>query len=299
MQSVASAAAEEQAQFASYVNGLAAHAWMKDLDGRYVYCNAALLQTVPEFRDGCLGKTDAEIWPAEIAATYRANDLKVIAERKPLELTEPYRVDGKNHVMRVSKFPIIDKSGAVIMVGGSGIDITAQAEAEVRFREYERAVEGAGEMIAIVDSEYRYVMANGAYLAQRRVLRKDIIGRFLWEVLTEDVFRDTVKPKIDEALAGNIVKYETQIVHADRGNRDLLVSYFPIDLPPGTRRVACILEDITTHKQAEAARREAEQHYREIFENAREGIFQTTPDGRYITANPALARMHGFNSAEE
>src|SRR5271155_4402176 len=45
--------------------------------------------------------------------------------------------------------------------------------------------------------------------------------------------------------------------------------------------------------------RESEQKYRSIFENAVEGIFQTTPDGRYLAANPALARMQGFESPEE
>src|SRR5205823_9192301 len=44
---------------------------------------------------------------------------------------------------------------------------------------------------------------------------------------------------------------------------------------------------------------EAECKYRGIFENATEGIFQTTPQGRYLSANPALARMFGYTSPEE
>ncbi|HLG15504.1 MAG TPA: PAS domain S-box protein [Blastocatellia bacterium] len=44
---------------------------------------------------------------------------------------------------------------------------------------------------------------------------------------------------------------------------------------------------------------EAEDKYRSLFENAVEGIFQATPDGKLITANPALARMLGYESAEE
>lgn len=43
----------------------------------------------------------------------------------------------------------------------------------------------------------------------------------------------------------------------------------------------------------------AQEKYRSIFENAVDGIFQTTPDGKYITANPALARMLGYASPEE
>jgi sigma-B regulation protein RsbU (phosphoserine phosphatase) len=47
------------------------------------------------------------------------------------------------------------------------------------------------------------------------------------------------------------------------------------------------------------ALRRAEQKYRSIFENATEGIFQTTPEGKYLSANPALARMYGYNSPAE
>jgi Amt family ammonium transporter len=47
------------------------------------------------------------------------------------------------------------------------------------------------------------------------------------------------------------------------------------------------------------ALRRAEQKYRSIFENATEGIFQTTPEGKFLSANPALARMYGYNSSVE
>jgi PAS domain S-box-containing protein len=47
------------------------------------------------------------------------------------------------------------------------------------------------------------------------------------------------------------------------------------------------------------ALKEAEAKYRSIFENATEGIFQMTPDGRYLSANPALARMLGYPTPEE
>jgi len=45
--------------------------------------------------------------------------------------------------------------------------------------------------------------------------------------------------------------------------------------------------------------RYAEEKYRSIFVNAAEGIFQTTPEGQYISANPALARIYGYESPEE
>lgn len=49
---------------------------------------------------------------------------------------------------------------------------------------------------------------------------------------------------------------------------------------------------------AEQARVRAEAKYRSIFENSPEGIFQTTPDGRLLIANPSLARIAGYESPE-
>lgn len=45
--------------------------------------------------------------------------------------------------------------------------------------------------------------------------------------------------------------------------------------------------------------KQAEDKYRRIFESALEGIFQSTPDGKYISANPALARIYGYDSPED
>jgi PAS domain S-box-containing protein len=58
-------------------------------------------------------------------------------------------------------------------------------------------------------------------------------------------------------------------------------------------------EDITERKRNEKALYESEEKYRSIFENAVEGIFQSTPEGRFISANPATAHMHGYDSPEE
>ncbi|MEG4030465.1 MULTISPECIES: PAS domain-containing sensor histidine kinase [unclassified Microcoleus] len=61
-------------------------------------------------------------------------------------------------------------------------------------------------------------------------------------------------------------------------------------------------KEFSTRRELESAYQQleaAEAKYRSIFENACEGIFQSTPDGRYITANPALARIYGCDSPEE
>ena len=46
-------------------------------------------------------------------------------------------------------------------------------------------------------------------------------------------------------------------------------------------------------------RKQAEEKYQAIFENSQEGIFQSTPEGRFISVNPAMARIYGYNSPQE
>lgn len=60
-----------------------------------------------------------------------------------------------------------------------------------------------------------------------------------------------------------------------------------------------VIFDITDRKKAEAALSLAEANYRSIFENALEGIFQSTWDGRYLRINAAMARIHGYESPEQ
>ncbi|RTL54181.1 MAG: bifunctional diguanylate cyclase/phosphodiesterase [Rhodocyclaceae bacterium] len=59
------------------------------------------------------------------------------------------------------------------------------------------------------------------------------------------------------------------------------------------------VEDITEQIQAQHDLASAEARYRSIFEHSSEGIFQTTADGHYLNANPALARIYGYDTAEE
>ncbi|HEV2172778.1 MAG TPA: PAS domain S-box protein, partial [Nitrospira sp.] len=66
-----------------------------------------------------------------------------------------------------------------------------------------------------------------------------------------------------------------------------------------TRGISVFGKDITGRKVAEQALLEAERRYRDIFDRALEGMFQTTAEGRIITANSALAKMLGYDSPED
>jgi len=64
-------------------------------------------------------------------------------------------------------------------------------------------------------------------------------------------------------------------------------------------RVVGNIMDITERKRSEEALRKSEERYRNIFNNAVEGIYQATLEGRYRIVNQAFARMHGYDSPEE
>jgi len=67
----------------------------------------------------------------------------------------------------------------------------------------------------------------------------------------------------------------------------------------GRKAKLAVLRDIANQKQTEEGLRKAEQKYRLIFEEALVGIYQSTPDGRLLSANPAMTRMYGLNTPEE
>ncbi|HNY11767.1 MAG TPA: PAS domain S-box protein, partial [Candidatus Wallbacteria bacterium] len=60
-----------------------------------------------------------------------------------------------------------------------------------------------------------------------------------------------------------------------------------------------LFEANVKEKEKTRALRESEEKYRTIFNNSVEGIFQTTPEGRYRTINPSFAGMYGYDSPEE
>ena len=60
-----------------------------------------------------------------------------------------------------------------------------------------------------------------------------------------------------------------------------------------------LVSDVTTRTRAQEALRDSEERFWSLVENATVGIYRTTPDGRILTANPALVRMLGFDSFEE
>ncbi len=64
-------------------------------------------------------------------------------------------------------------------------------------------------------------------------------------------------------------------------------------------RVVGTITDVEERRRAERALSEAERKYRAIVENAAGGIYQVTPEGVYLSANPAMATILGYESSDE
>jgi PAS domain S-box-containing protein len=145
-------------------------------------------------------------------------------------------------------------------------------------KEYERAVEGVEEMIAVVDRKYQYVIANDKFLKMRNMTKGQVVEHFAHEVLNEGVFDTVVKEKLDECFQGKVVRYEMKYTYPAFGERDILVSYFPIEGPAGVDRAACIVQDITERKLMEQALRSMNQKLIEAHEEERTRIARELHD---------------------
>ena len=126
-------------------------------------------------------------------------------------------------------------------------DITERKLVEERLREYEKAVEGLEEMIVVVDRDYRYLLANRAFLSYLGLEREQVLGQRVQDLMDQEPFEKVVSERLKECFQGKVVKYEGRY----RGS-NLSMSYFPIEGPAGVDRAACVLHDITERKQTEA-----------------------------------------------
>jgi PAS domain S-box-containing protein len=177
---------------------------------------------------------------------------KAIETGKPI--AAEWRVlwpDGSVHWIAGRWQVLMNESGQPLRMIGVNMDVTERKLGEEKLQEYERAVENSGEMITVVDRDYRYLIANRRYLKMRNLRMEEVVGHFVHEVVDQRVFQAALKPKLDQCFRGEVVRFELKDTYPEVGERDLLISYFPIEGAKGIDRVACILQDITERKRAE------------------------------------------------
>ena len=179
----------------------------------------------------------------------------------------------------------------------------ALRDSETRFR---LMIEQSPLSIQIFSPDGRTLRVNRAWEELWGVTLDRIPG---YNVLQDPQLREKgLMPYIEMGFAGEAtvippVQYEPDASIPDASEvayRWVRAFIYPVKAADESiQEVVLIHEDITERLQAEEDRWRAEENYRSIFENAVEGIFQTTADGRFLAANPALARMYGYASPED
>ena len=311
-------AEERLREYERVVEGLEERILVVDREYRYVIANRAFLHHRGLPRERVIGRTVAEVLDQKIFETVIKPKMDECFEGKVVQYELRYKYPtGSERDWFASYFPIegpagVDRIACILQ------DITERKAEQQRLKEYERVVEGVEERIVVVDREYRYVIANRAFLHGWGLGREQVIGRTVGEVLDDETFETVIKPRLDECFQGKVVQYELRYKYPRTSERDLLASYFPIEGAGGVDRIACILQDMTEQKRSEGALRRSEENYRLFVAQSSEGIFQEEMevpapinlaedelvhrilyDAYIAECNDAMAAMYGLKSGEE
>ena len=111
--------------------------------------------------------------------------------------------------------------------------------------------------------------------------------------------KEKAMEKRKAAISGIPQFFEWQHCRYDGTLFDAEVSLNRIEIDNDRLLLQAIVRDVSERREVENKLRVSEEKYRSIFENAIEGIFQTTPEGRVITANSTFANMYGYDSPQE
>jgi diguanylate cyclase (GGDEF)-like protein/PAS domain S-box-containing protein len=204
--------------------------------------------------------------------------------------TEHTIVDGRT--LEISFSPIV-VDGETTGVSVFGKDITERKKAESALRKAEAdltaLIESTQDLIWSVDLNFRLTTFNNAL---REHFEKNYRGSLQLgmcaEELVEPERRQLMPTLYRRALAEGT--FRTEFGLSD--GRILEMAFNPIIVDGKTTGVSVFGKDITE-------RRAAEKKYQDIFDGALEGFFLTTPEGKAITANRALAEMLGYDSPQE
>ena len=269
-----------------------------------------------------LGYTKEELLDINISQIHPGEELgkverafREMVEGKPSSLldTKVLRKDGETAP--------IDISGGVITYGGRQVvqgifrDITERKLMEEALKQTEHRFRSLSEasLEAIVFIEDGVIVdANEALNRLFGYEDEDLRGKIATDFIVPER-----RPFTDERMRARTVGiYETMGLRKDG-------STFPIEVNPrefeqdGKKLRVSAVRDLTEREKIEKQLKDYQEHlerlveertnelkesekkFRNIFENAQEGIFQSTPDGRLISANPALASMFGSEPPEE
>ncbi len=164
---------------------------------------------------------------------------------------------------------------------------------------YRELFENVSDIIYTTDLEANFVSLNRAAEEITGYSREEALKMNLLQVIAPEQ-RSKVQEIIGRARSNELpATQELDIVTREGRTHTLDVSMKLLFRDGQAVGVVGIARDITARRAAEQALRQSEQNYRAIFENAVEGIYQSSLDGRFISCNPAMARIFGCDSPQE
>jgi len=214
-------------------------------------------------------------------------------------------VAGKEISILTSKVPVFDSDGHIIGIAGVGHDISARKKMEASLREAEQKYRGIFDnaVIGIFQStpDGRTLSVN-PYMAaiygfdspDEMIAGCNNIG---YQVYVDPNRREEFKHLMENL--GHVTNFECEQYHKDKSVFWVSMSAIAIRENEEVVRYEGMMQDITDRRKIEEALREAEQKYRGIFDKAIVGIFQSTPDGHFMSVNSSLAFTLGYNFPEE
>jgi PAS domain S-box-containing protein len=152
--------------------------------------------------------------------------------------------------------------------------------------------------IHVKDLQGRYLLVNRRFEELHRLAAADILGKTDAALFPADQ-AERLHGVDEEVLAAGCAQEEEAPAPDDEAST-LLTTRFPLVDAGGCVRAVCAMStDITERKRAEDALRRSEEEYQSTVEDALEGIFRVSLQGQMLTANPAFARMLGYEWVDE
>jgi PAS domain S-box-containing protein len=254
---------ESEQRFARFMQHLPGLAWIKDLQGRYVYANAAAMKAFRTPMEELYGKTDDEIFPPEVAERFKENDQRALTNEAGIFVIETLEhEDGILHYSAVRKFPIPGQDAWGTNIGGIAIDITESKHADEALRESEGRLAGiissAMDAIITVDEDQRIILFNEAAELMFGCPAAEGLGQPINRFIPDhfsgsraEVVRRNGETGGAPPAMGSIGTVSA--LRADGTGFPIEASISSVDVG-GRKLYTVILRDITALKQAEAER---------------------------------------------
>ncbi len=173
-------------------------------------------------------------------------------------------------------------------------DIVRPPPRPARSADLRALLDATSESAFLLDPDGRFVAVNRVAAARLGLRRREMIGRCAFDIWPPEVAALRSVPFREAVESGEAVSFCDE-----RDGRSFEITYQPVRDGDGPARIAVFAREMTGERQLIAALAAAQAQYRDAFENAVVGMFRTTPDGRYLAANRALARMYGFADPEQ